>query len=138
MVEIKAINMCLYVRNVFPHPAAGPDFPLYIKEYEQSKLIGKKNEYDKYISTIVILYGENKWDSYEIYHNVANVENVPEDEFGRYTKLAIQHLINKLIEIMKHKGIDITGTPINYKTYRNSYPLKVIKKKSLILPKHLN
>jgi len=39
---------------------------------------------------------------------------------------------------MKAKGIDLTGTPIAYKKYRHSYPIKVIKKSNLILPTTLH
>ena len=126
--------MCLYVRHMYPHPAAGQDFPCYLPELEASKLVGPNNDYLEYMSTIVVLYGENKWDSFEIPHTRGSVENLNEDDFGRSTKLLIQVLINKIIGVMKSKGIDITGKPINYKTYRHSYPLKIIKKSNLVIP----
>jgi len=126
--------MCLYVRHLYPHPAAGNDFPCYLPELNAARLLLPNLEYQEYLSTIIVLYGENKWDSYEVKHTRGEVENVNEDDFGRYTKLLIQALINNIIQVMKSKGVDITGTPISYKTYRHSYPLKMIRKSHLITP----
>jgi len=81
--------MCLYVRHIYPHPAAGQDFPCYLPELEASRLLIPNNHYLEYLSTIICLYGENKWDSYEIPHTRGSVEGVNEDDFGRNTKLLI-------------------------------------------------
>lgn len=117
------INLCLFVKHKFPHPAA-KDFTCYGAELHMN-FLQPSGEYDKYMSTIIVYWGEDQWDCFEMVHKISAIEDRPDDDVGRDAKEVAEMLINKMIERMASVGIDIRGVAINYMSYKDSYPLNL-------------